>query len=368
MVSAPGSRGRRRAPRCWPAPRWWVPRGSCARSPGRRTGSVKLADELDVVLDEQDREALLGLHLAEGLGEGASVSARSRPDDGSSSSSTLGSVIRARPTSTRRHWPEAQPLDRLARRGLDSSEQLEHLVAAGDLLGGRDGRGRRGPSRAGRLAAAPARRRTGGRGRWSRGRARCAGRCGPSPSRARRCTGIVGDVLARRARRVPPSMRSTPSMQLKNVVLPAPFGPISPTRSPSPISMLAASRATMPENFLVASVTFRIGLTAPAPPAASSQARTARGRSARCAPRFSIALRPSACASGTRGRPRDGGRTGSHRSRTARTPTCGEIGRKPGMRSGSRRIQPKIAPLRITASNSVNDGRGHGRALDGARR
>ena len=65
----------------------------------------------------------------------------------------------------------------------------------------------------------------------------------PNPSRARWWTGQAGDVVAVEVRRVPASGRSMPSRQLKNVVLPAPFGPMSPTISPGWTSRSTPSRA-----------------------------------------------------------------------------------------------------------------------------
>ena len=59
----------------------------------------------------------------------------------------------------------------------------------------------------------------------------------PIPSRARRCVGTR--VRSRPSNvTVPPSGLRMPSRQLKNVVLPAPFGPISPTISPASTSRL----------------------------------------------------------------------------------------------------------------------------------
>src|SRR5882672_3128751 len=61
------------------------------------------------------------------------------------------------------------------------------------------------------------------------------------PSAARRCTGRR--VMSDPARRiVPPSARTTPEMRLMSVVLPAPFGPMRPSASPS--AMLRSTRST----------------------------------------------------------------------------------------------------------------------------
>ena len=49
----------------------------------------------------------------------------------------------------------------------------------------------------------------------------------------------------------PSSGRRSPRRQLKNVVLPAPFGPMSPTDSPSSTVIDTSSSAVMPENRFV---------------------------------------------------------------------------------------------------------------------
>ena len=60
--------------------------------------------------------------------------------------------------------------------------------------------------------------------------ARCRGACAGRPAAAR--------SPRRRTRMLPPSLSSAPEMQLISVVLPEPFGPIRPKRSPLAISML----------------------------------------------------------------------------------------------------------------------------------
>ena len=60
---------------------------------------------LDVVLDEQDGRLPRALDLAAACAPAPAVSCWSSPDDGSSSSSSCGSVISARPTSTSRPRP-----------------------------------------------------------------------------------------------------------------------------------------------------------------------------------------------------------------------------------------------------------------------
>ena len=61
--------------------------------------------ELDVVLDEQDRESLFACTSAQPSRRVPRSRARSRPDDGSSSSTSAVWVISARPISTRRPTP-----------------------------------------------------------------------------------------------------------------------------------------------------------------------------------------------------------------------------------------------------------------------
>ena len=53
----------------------------------------------------------------------------------------------------------------------------------------------------------------------------------PRPRRRRACDGSLS-IAAPSSRIAPPDGLSVPAMQLKSVVLPAPFGPISPTISP----------------------------------------------------------------------------------------------------------------------------------------
>src|SRR5665213_4115058 len=57
--------------------------------------------------------------------------------------------------------------------------------------------------------------------------------------------------------------RSTPVMQLKNVLLPAPLGPMTARISPAPISKLTALSAARPPNLTVSLSTCKIGPSAP---------------------------------------------------------------------------------------------------------
>ncbi len=71
-----------------------------------------------------------------------------------------------------------------------------------------------------------------------------------NPSRARRYTGSRVMSCPLNSTR-PASGRSSPSRQLKNVVFPAPLGPMSPTDSPSSTVIETSSSAVMPENRFV---------------------------------------------------------------------------------------------------------------------
>ena len=178
----PCARPRRRTPQ--PS----VPRRSACRSRAR-TPAARSADQLDVVLHEQDRDAPLALHLLAGSRASSAVSSRSRPDDGSSSSSSCGSVISARPISTSRPSPEAQRLDRAVGDRVEA-EQLEHArrrARCSSAVGPADERAR--PSTARRSRCGRARRRGGARATVMPVNSSMRWNVRPIPSRARRCTG-----------------------------------------------------------------------------------------------------------------------------------------------------------------------------------
>ena len=69
----------------------------------------------------------------------------------------------------------------------------------------------------------------------------------PSPRLRRVCAGSRS-IAAPSSRIVPPVGRTVPAMQLKSVVLPAPFGPISPTISPRRTAIETESTAATPPN------------------------------------------------------------------------------------------------------------------------
>ena len=82
-----------------------------------------------------------------------------------------------------------------------------------------------------------------------------------SPRRARACGGIPVEIAARRARRGP-VYRTNPVIASMNVVLPAPFGPIRPTSSPSSTTTSTSSTACTPPKRTERPVVRRTALTA----------------------------------------------------------------------------------------------------------
>ena len=231
MPSPRRRRGRPRAPRRWPGPRRWGPRRSAGRSRGRSTRSVKVATSSTSCSTSRMAKPCSACTVRS-VAASAAVSWRSRPDDGSSSRRSLGSVISARPTSTRRPWPEAEPLDGLVGQ-VAEAEQVEHLVAARPARRAwrrpRPRRSRHRPAVAAPGALGDEEVLADGRLREQLDALEGAADAPPGPL----VHGEGADVLAPEAHRAPLSGLSRPSMQLKSVVLPAPLGPMSPTRSPS---------------------------------------------------------------------------------------------------------------------------------------
>ena len=80
---------------------------------------MKLADQLDVVLDQQDGEALLGLHLAQGLGQRGGLGRGRGPTTARRAAAPWARSSAPGPTSTSRHWP------RLSRSIGSSARSLE---------------------------------------------------------------------------------------------------------------------------------------------------------------------------------------------------------------------------------------------------
>ena len=216
---------------------------SSANTVGRRPGRDQRAEvehehparrscaRLDVVLDEQDRGAALALHRrAASRRARRSRCGRARRRLVEQQQLRLGHQRPADLDQPAR--PEAQRLDRPVG---DRVEPSRSSIAVGALVlvGGRPSE-RLSTSFQKRAGAerAPARRRAGARGRSCRRTARCAGTCARCPSRARRCVGTRVRSCAVERDRARRRACSMPSRQLKNVVLPAPFGPMSPTISP----------------------------------------------------------------------------------------------------------------------------------------
>ena len=128
-------------------------------------------------------------------------------------------------------------------RHADLRQQFERALAM--ALGGRRRTSNRSRCRA---RAAPSAR---SRPPSSSRRSRRSGRCGRRRA-ARSARGVQsGDVRALEQRCAPPSGLSWPLIMLKQVVLPAPFGPISARNSPSSTSKLTSSTACTPPNDLL---------------------------------------------------------------------------------------------------------------------
>ena len=279
----------------------------------------------------------------------------------------------ARPTSTRR------PLPRL-RRSIGSSaqvgepEQLEHLVAAWRP---RQDAGAH-PGRAGlqkrlRRPGGRGRRSAGARGRWSRRTVRSVGRCVRCPcgrvgERGGGVTSWPGEVHAAGC-----WCAGTPSRQLNRVVLPAPLGPINPTRSPSSTSMSSVIEGDDPgEPLDEPRAGTALVLMTPSPrPVPVSWLKWGRVGGVvslvvwcggvRARGRRSVLL--AWLRSGLRG----GGRTGSCPTRTARTATSGEIGNTTkGCDPGITQDPPQERALQDQRVEQVEGGAGVDRAFDGA--
>ena len=268
-------RGRPCAPRRRRTPRRSGPTRSACRSRARRPAATKLRTSSTSCSTSRIAMPVLALHRRAASSASSSVSWRSRPDDGSSSSTSFGSVISARPISTSRPTPRlsASTGGRRPRRGRAGRAS----PAARCLLV----RGRAGPrnSRSFHSAPLPLRTRSATR-KCSRGvmpdeqldaleRARDP-EPGPPVRRHPR------EVAARRTSPCRRRASSMPSRQLKNVVLPAPFGPMSPTISPSSTSRLTSSSAVMPANVFVTPCALEQAHDAP-PAGAAAAARAGVG-------------------------------------------------------------------------------------------
>ena len=289
------------------------------------------------MFDEQDREPLLGLDLLQRLGQGGGLGPV-EPGGRLVEQQDLG-LGHQRPTDLdETALAEAEPLDRLVGE-VREPQQLEHLVAPGDLVG-------RGPAQAEQVlpeaavaAVAPARRRS----RWSRtvesGNSSMRWNVRPMPRRARWWTG-------RRVMSSPSSSTgaAVDAQHAEHAVEERGLAGTVRTDQPDPLALAdldarPRSRATMPANFFVHVRTFSTALMRPAP-------RSVRRPVGRRAPLRR--WRPRACARASRAtsarRSRllvledalgmagvlDGAEAEQHEDATS-----ARSGRKPGMRSGS---------------------------------
>ena len=338
------SRGRRLAPGGRPSPRRTCPR------PPRQPRSITMVRSTtaptmrQVVLDQEHGHAVL---LSAGCGArwpAPGSPARRGPRRARRPTAGPGSPTRARASSTRRHEPRPRALTGVsARSAMPTSSSTSATRAS-----------RRRPAcscctghaTAVRRRAGPVRPPGGVGARSCRGRPRPAGRCARCPA------GPAGRPAARRwpspaSSTRPRSGRSWPQMQLNRVVLPAPLGPTRPTLSPGGHRQAhVADGGDAPERLGdVGDPSSASGCPRPVPGGPGPRARRhgrrspavgrwpgcPRSRSARATPvrpawrspnEQSFHARVSSGASGTRGCPQGGWRTGGHRRRTGRRPGC----------------------------------------------
>ena len=126
-------------------------------------------------------------------------------------------------------------------------EQRPRLLDGGALLARRRGRARRQFGQDALAGLAAARRAAHSPAPSSRRRAAGSGRCGRGRGAMRRMRRLRRRSLAAvRAGSSPPVGLRLPARRLNSVVLPAPFGPISPTMSPRSTDSETPSTAVMP--------------------------------------------------------------------------------------------------------------------------
>ena len=236
------------------------------------------------------------------------VSARSRPDEGSSRSSTFGRVISARPTSTSRALPRLR-----CSIGSSASSRRPRSPSTSSHAATSSAEGRPRPRRSFHSRPVPRRVRS-AMSRCSRTvdseNSSMRWKVRPMPSRARSYTGRPLMSLPARCT-VPVSGRRIPRTQLKKVVLPAPLGPMRPTRSPGSTLRSTSRRASMPANvFLMPRASSRAVTRRPPRPV---RPRHSTGDSASAPAAVRCAHRPAACRAPPA--PRDGERTGWWRGR-----------------------------------------------------
>ena len=212
-------------------------------------------DDLHVVLDHQHRLALLGVHGADQLDELRHVldrdarhrlveqdHARVAREHHRELELALVAVRRAsrrarrpRPPSPTRSSAQSRPLD--APRA----------------------RARRAARSASSRRAPPRPRAARSRARAAAGRRSTPGRCARARARVRRNGGCAGDVDAVELDARRSSARSRPERRLKSDVLPAPFGPITPSNSPSRTSSPTSATMVAPPMSSPRSCVARIG-------------------------------------------------------------------------------------------------------------
>ena len=158
------------------------------------------------------------------------------PAAGSSSSSTVGWIMRARASSTRRAWPVGSSLTSRSATSANPTSASTRSVSAAAF--------NRGPP-AQPLRISPATRTLSRTDRDVNSSSRWNVRA--TPRLARRCGGSLEMSRPSRATR-PEVAESSPVTTLNSVVLPAPFGPMSPvTRAGSTVSDTPPS-ASLPPN------------------------------------------------------------------------------------------------------------------------
>ena len=209
-----------------------------------------LQDQRHVVLDDEHADPAPRAPVARIARPSSADSLVSRPAAGSSSRSTAGSVTSARAMPTRR----ATPCDNDDGRTSSTSPSCELLD---DLVHERGRRRAPGPEQVGEVAPPRLVVRRDEQVLAHRHLLEQLDRL-PRPHDAGAGPPLDRPAVDRRRRRNGP-IRSTASVKpvttSRIVVLPAPFGPMSPTTSPGSIAKLTPSTATTPPNFTTRSVT-----------------------------------------------------------------------------------------------------------------
>ena len=185
---------------------------------------------------------------------------------------------------------------------------------------------------------------------------------GPLGARAGRLTSSPSSST------VPRSGRSTPSTQLKNVVLPAPFGPISPTRSPaSTVEVDVVEGDDAGERLADVVASQHRGHRRPAPRRSARRRRRRRRRRSPSRGRrraASASVRRAACALAVLDQPSGWRAYWMVPSPNRMKRHCGDIGKTPGMPLSPRRIHSKSAPFSTIGVEQAEGDAGLDRALD----